>query len=278
MMSVSTLKTIHYTLLVSAAMCFIGHGAFGIITKPIWCNYFAVVGIGHQLAYTIMPMLGVADILMGLSLLFYPTRAIILWLVCWGLFTAALRPLSGEPFPEFMERAGNFGAPLILLMISSGTIKIKKKLFTRIEPPTAIDIPVVSNINYSLRAITFLLLSGHGLLNLIGKQGLMSQYTSLGFDNPQFVGQFIGLVELVAAFYILMRPSTSVLLMILMWKMLSELFYPHWEVFEWVERGGSYGCILSLWFTIQFSATTLNNKIQRRIFINTNGKKRFHIR
>ena len=40
----NTLK-IHYTLRIAAAMCFIGHGAFGIITKPIWCNYFALFGI-----------------------------------------------------------------------------------------------------------------------------------------------------------------------------------------------------------------------------------------
>lgn len=29
----------------AAAMCFIGHGAFGIITKEGWVPYFGVVGI-----------------------------------------------------------------------------------------------------------------------------------------------------------------------------------------------------------------------------------------
>ena len=62
----------HIALRAASAMCFIGHGVFGIITKPIWCNYFAVFGIGHDLAYRLMPVLGSVDILMGLSILLYP--------------------------------------------------------------------------------------------------------------------------------------------------------------------------------------------------------------
>jgi hypothetical protein len=30
----------------------------------------------------------------------------------------------------------------------------------------------------------------------------------------------------------------------------TELFYPHWEVFEWVERAGSYGSLLALWLAL----------------------------
>jgi hypothetical protein len=30
----------------------------------------------------------------------------------------------------------------------------------------------------------------------------------------------------------------------------TELFYPHWEVFEWIERGGSYGTLLALFFCL----------------------------
>src|ERR1700760_764574 len=104
-------QKLHYTLRLGSAMCFIGHGAFGIITKAVWCNYFAVFGIGHDQAYHLMPILGAVDILMGLIILTYPVRIIVIWLVIWGLLTAALRPLSGEPFAEMIERAGNYGAP-----------------------------------------------------------------------------------------------------------------------------------------------------------------------
>ncbi len=128
-------QTIHYTLRIAAAMCFIGHGAFGIITKPIWCNYFAVLGIGHDTAYRLMPWLGTADILMGLSLLFYPIRAVAGWLVVWGIVTGSLRPLSGEPFAELIERAGNYGAPLALLLLAgNGNPHAQRLAFFKARP------------------------------------------------------------------------------------------------------------------------------------------------
>ena len=83
-------KNIYYTLRFASAMCFIGHGCFGIITKQIWCNYFAVFGIGHDMAYQLMPVVGTVDVLMGISLLFYPTRVILTWLVIWGFITASV--------------------------------------------------------------------------------------------------------------------------------------------------------------------------------------------
>jgi hypothetical protein len=55
-------KKIYYALRIASAMCFIGHGAFGIITKQIWCNYFGVFGFGHETAYAMMPYVGVMDI------------------------------------------------------------------------------------------------------------------------------------------------------------------------------------------------------------------------
>src|SRR5664279_6196818 len=99
----SQTQRIHYTLRIAAAMCFIGHGAFGIITKAIWCNYFALFGIDKVHAYQLMPVLGTVDILLGLLLIFKPGRAVAVWLVIWSIITAACRPLSGEPFAEFVD-------------------------------------------------------------------------------------------------------------------------------------------------------------------------------
>jgi len=82
-------QNIYYTLRLAVAMCFIGHGAFGVITKPIWCNFFAILGIGQDLAYQLMPPVGILDILMGIIILIYPIRAIFGWLVFWGLLSIA---------------------------------------------------------------------------------------------------------------------------------------------------------------------------------------------
>src|SRR6185437_3724576 len=152
------IQDIYYTLRVAAAMCFIGHGAFGIITKAIWCNYFAVFGIGHDLAYRLMPVLGSIDILLGISLLIYPVRTVILWLVAWGFITASLRPLSGEPFAEMIERAGNYGAPLALLLLS-GVEKDPSSWFQKMKPPLLVSESRIKNVEIFLRLVAFLLLT-----------------------------------------------------------------------------------------------------------------------
>src|SRR5882757_1305394 len=163
MVSFTAEQKIYYSLRIAIAMCFIGHGSFGIITKPIWCNYFAVIGIGHDLAYQLMPVVGCIDILLGLMLLIYPLRVIPAWLVLWGITTALLRPLSGEPFAEFIERAGNFGAPLALLVVS-GIPKNIRGLFMPIHSTRQPAIKTYIQLATCLKVAAFLLVLGHGWL------------------------------------------------------------------------------------------------------------------
>lgn len=259
---------LHYILRIAVAMCFIGHGAFGILTKPIWCNYFAVFGIGHDLAYRLMPVVGAFDIAMGVLMLLRPMRAIAGWLVIWGIVTALLRPLSGEPLAEFLERAGNFGAPLAFLLLSGGNLGQVRSWFARVDPagpagdgsgngrsgndyridPAGEDSGdriMFRRLQVCLRIVVFLLLLGHGWLNLLGKKGLLDQYAALGFSHPGQVAQWAGICEILAALTVLIRPVRPLLLVFLVWKMGSELFYPHHELLEWVERGGSYGSVLA---------------------------------
>jgi len=248
MLNLTLQQKLYYTLRFACAMCFIGHGAFGIITKPIWCNYFAVAGIGKTAAYHLMPWVGSFDIFCGILMLIYPLRIVPIWLVIWGTATALMRPMSGEPFAEFIERAGNFGAPLALLMLSGGISFKIKSWFTVINPHVQPDAKVQTNVITCLKLVVFLLLAGHGWLNLIEKKGLMGQYTALGFNNPATTAHIIGALELAAAITVLIKPIRSIILVFFVWKIISELFYPHYEIFEWIERGGSYGAILALWF------------------------------
>ncbi len=238
-------------------MCFIGHGTFGIITKPVWCNYFAVFGIGSKLAYQLMPIVGSADILMGIIMLVYPVRAVAAWLVIWGMVTAMLRPLSGEPFAEFIERAGNFGAPLALLLLCGGSSTFKG-WFTLIKPDFVLSDKVKARLTLSLKAAAFLLLAGHGWLNLMGKNSLVQQYSTLGIEGAVRFAFVIGLLEIAVAVSVWVPALKHMLLALFIWKMLSELFYPHYEIVEFVERGGSYGVILALWLVQQAKSSRLS--------------------
>jgi hypothetical protein len=252
MLQLNNTKNIYYTLRVACAMCFIGHGAFGIITKEVWCNYFAVAGIGHDTAYALMPFVGTMDIIMGLLIVFYPVRIVFAWLIVWGFITAMMRPLSGEPFAEWIERAGNYGAPLALLLLTY--TKQNKWLKPVSVQHAQLNEKNMQRLKLCLRIVVFLLLFGHGCLNILEKKSLLDQYGSFGFSNPANVAHIVGSLEILAAVSVLIKPIHSILMLFLIWKITSELFYPHWEVFEFVERGGSYGTILALWFLTKPSA------------------------
>ncbi|WP_374949241.1 hypothetical protein [Mucilaginibacter sp.] len=257
-------QKIHYTLRFAVAMCFIGHGVFGIITKEIWCNYFAVFGIGKSTAYSLMPWVGVVDISMGLIMLVYPVRAIALWLIIWGLLTAFMRPASGEPFAELIERAGNYGAPFALLILSGG-IKNFKHLFVHINPEATVSAKTIANLTHCLKVVVFLLLMGHGWLNIIEKKGLLNQYAALGFSHPGKVATFAGVFEIAAACMVLIKPVRSLIIALFVWKVATELLYPHYEVFEWIERGGSYGAVLALWFALRQTSPSASTLFNRKI-------------
>jgi hypothetical protein len=192
-------------------------------------------------------------------LLFYQTKLILSWLVVWGFITASLRPLSGEPFAEFIERAGNYGAPLALLLLTSAKFLNKREWLKPVKAPGEIKAETLVNVTLCLRIVVFLLFTGHGLLNLVEKKALLDQYKLLGFSNAANVAHIVGAVEIFAAFSVLIRPLQPIIFILFVWKATSELFYPHWEVFEWIERGGSYGAILALWFSTR--ELNFSNKI-----------------
>ena len=109
---------LYWMLRIACAAEFIGHGAFGIITKADWVPYFGVVGIPPELAWKLMPVIGTVDITLGLLVGFVrPFRSVLLYMTIWGFWTATLRPLAGEPIWEFIERVPNWAIPLAFLCL-----------------------------------------------------------------------------------------------------------------------------------------------------------------
>lgn len=170
-----------------------------------------------------------------------------------------MRPFSGEPIAEFMERAGNFGVPFALLLLCNQGL-VFKLLFKKIRHPETLSAETLKKITLCLRFTAFLLLAGHGWLNLIGKKGLLTQYATLGFSDVHQLALIIGTIEIAAATIILIRPLRPLIMFFLIWKMASELFYPHWGIFEWIERGGSYGTLLALWFALKPTIPQIKNE------------------
>ena len=223
---------------IGIASCFIGHGAFGVLTKDAWLPYFGLVGITPDNAYGLMPLVGLLDILVGIVGLLSPRRAVFVYMTFWAVWTALLRPLTGESGWEFVERAGNYGVPLaFLLAVGVGTPRTWFER-VRITSIASINVRLVAAV---LRATTVLLLFGHGALAVTGANGLVSQHLAavgLSSDLAPVLGGF----EIGIAIALAFRASPALLISVAVWKLATETLFPlagasWWEV---VERGGSY--------------------------------------
>ena len=239
---------IQWILRVGVAGCFIGHGAFGVITKAAWLPYFGVGGVGESMAWRLMPWIGWMDITMGILALIRPCRALFIWGVVWCVWTALLRPLAGEPVWEFVERAGNYGVPLALLVaLGPGA-----SWFGRL-PAAPSARSSRTRLAWTLRLTTFTLLAGHAGLGFFAhKTGLAHHYAALGVADAVALVPFVGAFEFLLAGLVLVSPHPVLLLGVCCWKMISEALFlvsgaPLWE---FVERFGSYTAPLALAFLL----------------------------
>ena len=119
------LNSVEWILRIGIFGEFLGHGIFALGVKTSWLPYFAAVGIPEPAAITLMPIIGVLDIIVALLVLIRPFKFVLGWAVFWGFLTALMRPISGEPIWDFMERWANWAAPLALLYIKEIPRNIK---------------------------------------------------------------------------------------------------------------------------------------------------------
>ena len=249
-------RKLHWILRLGVVGCFIGHGAYGLLTKEAWVPYFGLVGIDQAWAYRLMPWIGAMDISLGLTMAVVPLPIVLLHLIVWGTWTAALRPLSGDPVWEFFERAGNYGVPLAFLVLA-GVPRRLRGWFAPVWPSTMRPLTVNSAgaMHKILLVTTGLLLLGHGVLGAVNnKPALTAHYASIGLRDIAVSGltltRMVGGLEIVLAVAVLVAPFPNLLLGVCVWKMATEvLFMTSGSLpFEWIERAGSYMAPLALYY------------------------------
>lgn len=253
---------LHRILRLATAFCFIGHGAWGIITKSGWVPYFTVANIPEKTAYHLMPLIGTLDISLGILILILPIRAAMLYMGIWAVWTALLRPLAHVPAEaggwEVLERAGNYGVPFSLLFLS-GVTKDIKSWFGRIKEPVLTQLRA-QKLEWFLRITTALIVIGHGGFEAFKhKPMLIDHWRAIGlplgnFDPILFI-TLVGWFEILLGVLVLIKPLRPILIFIFVWKIGTELLYPiHgpflWNIFEFIERAGSYGAPLALFYLI----------------------------
>lgn len=237
-----------WMLRIGVALCFIGHGAFGLITKQAWVPYFGVVGISEAWAWNLMPWVGAMDIAVGFLAFIWPCRALFLWAAGWTVWTALLRPLAGQGWPEFFERAGNYGVPIAILV----AVGLGGPRFARLSERW----PVLSDetrrrLLQVLRIATAILLSGHAACALVlQKPGLAHHYAVFAPADTIGVMLAVGWFELALAAAVLVIRQPALFLFVALWKLATEILFltsgAPAPLFEVIERGGSYVVPLAL--------------------------------
>ena len=239
-----SLTRTEWCLRIGAAGCFIGHGAFGILTKAAWVPFFGVVGLGPDAAYALMPIVGAVDIAAGILVVVSPRPIVLLYMVVWATWTALLRPLTGDSPFEMLERAGNYGVPLALLLMLGVPRTPRALLHPYRTRPPVIDRIAIGRV---LLWTTATLLFSHGALAAVtGKPILATHYAAVGL--PASIAPIVGFAEMAVAALVVVAPVPALLVAISVWKMLTEALFPisGTPIWEFIERAGSYTAPIAL--------------------------------
>jgi hypothetical protein len=232
-------------------MEFVGHGAFGVMTKAGWVPYITVFGFSEQMAWKLMPCIGTLDIgFFALSALCLPVPALLLYMSSWGLFTALLRPLTGEGIWEVVERTYNLGLPLCLWYFYYATHKFHGLLRpVQQRGPFALDAAQLNRFMRLLRYIMAGMLIGHGALGAFAAKPIYVElYQSIGLDTLGYevttIKSVIGYCEIGLGILCLYAKGLYFFVFIFVWKTATEVLYLTSHVYgkewEFIERGGSY--------------------------------------
>jgi hypothetical protein len=109
-----SLLKIEWVLRLTTILLLLGHGALGLILKPVLSTHYLTIGLSGSAAE---PIIGGLECLLALTILFKPNWRWLLAIVAWKLATEALAPLAGAPFWVFVEHGGSYAAPLALALL-----------------------------------------------------------------------------------------------------------------------------------------------------------------
>lgn len=254
---------LHWILRIGFVMDFLGHGTYGFLQKASFVTYLGFAGIAPDLGRGLLPYIGAHDYVLALGVLLAPNRAFLLWGAAWGFWTALLRPLTGESWWEVLDRAGNYGMPIALLLLA-GPPRTARAWFERVRAWT---LPASGRalFSWTLRLTTALCLLGHGAYAAIEQKEILARHWASVGIGPGLFGSLaflpaVGWFEMALGVWTLLRPSPFLLASVAAFKVGTELLYPVsglpplYPIFEFVERAGSYVSPLALALLLRWEA------------------------
>ena len=183
--------------------------------------------------------------LAGMAVLFAPRGLPLVYMTVWALWTALLRPLAGESFFETLERAGNYGVPFALILLTA----MPRSVNGLGTPSGAVRRRTIDRSRWRVEDSSgrrCCCWSGTGRSGIANKPGvdraLRRDRASAGNDGD---GRMVrGRTRGCCRF----GPIAGLVVFVAAWKLATEFLFvvagsPIWE---FVERGGSYAAPLAL--------------------------------
>ncbi len=115
----------NWILRIGCALTFTSHGWEAFHLNPalqdllyVTCGHIDIA-LTESVCHGLLRIIGVMDLFLAITVVAIHSRPLLLWMACWGLITAASRPiaLGLDAWPEFAMRLPNSAAPLLVLFI-----------------------------------------------------------------------------------------------------------------------------------------------------------------
>lgn len=253
---------LEWVLRLTVALCFLGHGFWGAVSKPGFVALVTPLGFSQATARALLPYVGWGDILLAALILHQPRGAWLWKAFLWACFTALLRPLAGMSWFEVTERTGNYGIPLAFLVLAGGMGLMPtwwRGIEVADEPDARLSDELIGNLKLVLQLTLGLLLIGHGgLMAVAQKPVYLDQLRVLGMPASQSLVSGIGCAEMALGAVLAVRPTVPLVWTALVWKLATESLYPFVgrpvDVFETIERWGDYGACVALLLILHYLA------------------------
>ena len=137
----------NWVLRIACSLTFAVHGYEAFQLNPPFQDLLYItaehvgVGLSEWFCHVLLRIIGIMDLLLAVSVVTVHHRRLLFWMGCWGLITAASRPIAMglEAWPEFAMRLPNSVAPLLVLLLGSQAI-FSRSLPTPSSKPESTDL------------------------------------------------------------------------------------------------------------------------------------------
>ncbi len=117
--------TANWVLRIGCALTFAIHGWEAFHLNPPFQDLLYVtaghvgISLSESVCHGLLRAIGVMDLVLAVSVVAVQLRPLLIWMACWGLITAASRPIAMgfDAWPEFAMRLPNSAAPLLVLFL-----------------------------------------------------------------------------------------------------------------------------------------------------------------